>query len=350
MNFSKNLFYTAFFLAVFAFFPKETLSQPQLTVPQLSQKASVTQTIGLTDISIDYHRPLVKGRKIWGGLVPYNEVWRAGANENTTISFTDNVKINGKDLPAGKYGLHMIPTENEWTVILSRDNAAWGSFFYNADHDALRIKVKPQTADFVEALTYSFTDPTANSVEVNLHWEKLNVSFKVDVDVKNVVLASIRKELTGLAGFYWQPFNQAAAYCLQNDINLDEGMKWADKSISISKTFSNLRVKAGLLNKLGKTEEASKLIDAAWKVATENEINLLGYQYLNVQNYDKAIETFKMNIEKHPDSWNVYDSLAEAYAKSGNKELALRNYEKALNMTDDQVQKDRITKTIQSLQ
>jgi Protein of unknown function (DUF2911) len=350
MNFSKNLFYTAFLLAVVAFFPKETLSQPQLTVPQLSQKASVTQTIGLSDISIDYHRPLVKGRKIWGGLVPYNEVWRAGANENTTISFTDNVKINGMDLPAGKYGLHMIPTENEWTVIFSRDNAAWGSFFYNADHDALRIKVKPQTADFVEALTYSFTDPTANSVEVNLHWEKLNVSFKVDVDVKNVVLASIRKELTGLAGFYWQPFNQAAAYCLQNDINLDEGMKWADKSISISKTFSNLRVKAGLLNKLGKTEEASKLIDAAWKVATENEINLLGYQYLNVQNYDKAIETFKMNIEKHPDSWNVYDSLAEAYAKSGNKELALKNYEKALNMTTDQVQKDRIAKTIQSIQ
>jgi hypothetical protein len=350
MNFSKNLFYAVFITAVFAFFPKETLSQPQLTLPQLSQKASVTQTIGLTDISIDYHRPLVKGRKIWGGLVPYNEVWRAGANENTTISFTDNVKINGMDLPAGKYGLHMIPTENEWTVIFSRDNAAWGSFFYNADHDALRIKVKPQTADFVEALTYSFTDPTANSVEVNLHWEKLNVLFKVDVDVKNVVLASIRKELTGLAGFYWQPFNQAAAYCLQNDINLDEGMKWADKSISISKTFSNLRVKAGLLNKLGKTEEASKLIDAAWKVATENEINLLGYQYLNLQNYDKAIETFKMNIEKHPDSWNVYDSLAEAYAKSGNKDLALKNYEKALNMTTDQVQKDRITKTIQSLQ
>jgi tetratricopeptide (TPR) repeat protein len=349
MNFSRNLYYVLFILAVFAFFPKETLSQPQLTVPQLSQKASVTQTIGLTDISIDYHRPLVKGRKIWGGLVPYNEVWRAGANENTTISFSDNVKINGMDLPAGKYGLHMIPTENEWTIIFSKDNAAWGSFFYNAEHDALRIKVKPQTADFAEALTYSFTDPTANSVEVNLHWEKLNVSFKVDVDVKNVVLASIRKELTGLAGFYWQPFNQAAAYCLQNDINLDEGMKWADKSISISKTFSNLRVKAGLLNKLGKTEEAGKLIDDAWKVATENEINLLGYQYLNVQNYDKAIETFKMNIEKHPDSWNVYDSLAEAYAKSGNKELALKNYEKALNMTDDQVQKDRITKTIQSL-
>jgi tetratricopeptide (TPR) repeat protein len=172
----------------------------------------------------------------------------------------------------------------------------------------------------------------------------------VDVDVKNVVLASIRKELTGLAGFYWQPFNQAAAYCLQNDINLDEGMKWADKSISITKTFSNLRVKAGLLNKLGKSEEAGKLLDDAWDIATENEINLLGYQYLNMQNYDKAIETFKRNIEKHPDSWNVYDSLAEAYAKSGNKELALKNYEKALKMTDDQAQKDRISKTIQSLQ
>jgi tetratricopeptide (TPR) repeat protein len=349
MNLSKNLSCAALIIAVCAFFPKEILAQPQLTFPQLSQKASVKQTIGLTDISIDYHRPLVKGRKIWGGLVPYNEVWRAGANENTTIDFSDNVKINGMDLPAGKYGLHMIPSENEWTIIFNKDNAAWGSFFYNPGQDALRIKVKPQTADFVEALTYTFTDPTTNSVEANLRWEKLNVPFKIVVDVKNVVLASIRKELTGLAGFYWQPFMQAAAYCLRNDFSLDDGTKWVDKSISINKNFSNMRVKAGLLNKLGKTEEAGKLIDDAWKIATENEINTTGYQYLNAKNYDKAIETFKMNIDRHPDSWNVYDSLADAYEKSGNKELALENYGKALKMTVDQKQKDRISKTIQNL-
>lgn len=349
MNLSKNLFYAALILAVFVSFPEEILSQPQLTLPQLSQKASVTQTIGLTEVSIDYHRPLVKGRKIWGGLVPYNEVWRAGANENTTISFSDNVKINGIDLPAGKYGFHIIPTESEWTIIFSKDNAAWGSFFYNPDHDALRIKVKPQVTDFVEALTYNFTNPTANSVEVNLHWEKLNVPFKVEVDVNRVVLESIRKQLTGLAGFFWQPFNQAAAFCLRNDISLDQGMKWVDKSISINKNFSNMRVKSALLGKLGKTNEAAKLMDDAWKIATENEINVMGYQYLNANNYNKAIETFKMNIEKHPDSWNVYDSLAEAYEKSGNKELALVNYEKALKMTEDQTQKDRITKTIQNL-
>ena len=349
MNLSKNLFYAALILAVVAFSPKEILSQPQLTLPQLSQKASVTQTIGLTDITIDYHRPLVKGRKIWGVLVPYNKVWRAGANENTTISFSDNVKINGMELPAGKYGFHTIPTENEWTIIFSKDNAAWGSYFYDPNHDALRIKVKPQTADFVEALTFTFTDPTANSVEVNLHWEKLNVPFKVEVDVHNVFLNSIRKELTGLAGFYWQPFTQAAAYCLRNDVSLDEGIKWIDKSIPINKNFSNMRVKSGLLSKLGKTEEADKIMDDAWKIATENEINAVGYQYLNAKNYDKAIETFKMNTEKHPDSWNVYDSLAEAYEKSGNKEMALENYEKALKMTDDQTQKDRINKTIQNL-
>ena len=349
MNFSRNMYYSVLILVVVAFLPIEILSQPQLTLPQLSQKASVTQTIGLTEISIEYHRPLVKGRKIWGGLVPYNEVWRAGADENTTISFSDNVKINGMDLPAGTYGFHTIPTESEWTIIFSKDNAAWGSFFYNPDHDALRIKVKPQAADFVEALKYSFTNPTANSVEVNLHWEKLNVPFKVEVDVNQVVLENIRKQLIGLAGFFWQPFNQAAAYCLRNNFDFDEGLKWADKSISINKNFSNMRVKSALLGKLGKTDDAAKLMDDAWKIATENEINAMGYQYLNANNYEKAIEAFKMNIERHPDSWNVYDSLAEAYEKSGNKELALANYEKALKMTEDQTQKDRITRTIQNL-
>ena len=138
-----------------------SVAQAQSTIldlPRASQHAVVTQRIGITDVSINYHRPLVNKRKIWGGVVPYGDVWRAGANENTTIAFSDPVSVEGKTLPKGTYGLHMIPGENEWTVIFSRNSTSWGSFTYDQKEDALRVAVKPQPAEFHEALTYDFDD------------------------------------------------------------------------------------------------------------------------------------------------------------------------------------------------
>ena len=189
--------------------------QTQLTVPEASQAATVTQRIGITDIKIDYHSPLAKGREIWGKLVPYNEVWRAGANENTTISFSHDVKIEGAALPAGKYGLHMIPTEKEWTIIFSKDADAWGSFFYAKGQDALRVKVTPKAGAMQDWLSYTFMDPKDQSVVVALKWEKLTVPFKVEINVSETVVQNMRKELTGLNGFFWQGYNQAAAYSLR---------------------------------------------------------------------------------------------------------------------------------------
>jgi Protein of unknown function (DUF2911) len=162
-----------------------------LDLPLQSQHATVMQTIGITDITVDYHRPLVNGRQIWGKTVPYGQVWRAGANENTTITFTDPVKIEGQPLDKGTYGLHVIPDENKWTVIFSKTSTAWGSFTYKPDEDALRVTVKPQAADFHEALTYDFDSVKPDSALVTLRWEKLAVPFKVDVAVNDIVKASI---------------------------------------------------------------------------------------------------------------------------------------------------------------
>src|SRR5277367_946763 len=162
-----------------------------LDLPLGSQRAEVSQRIGITDVTIDYHRPLVNDRKIWDGLVPYGKVWRAGANENTTITFSDPVTIEGKPLDKGTYGLHMIPNANEWTIIFSKVATAWGSFTYDQSEDALRVTVKPRAADMHNALTYDFEQLQPDSAVVVLQWEKIAVPFKIAVNVHEVVEASL---------------------------------------------------------------------------------------------------------------------------------------------------------------
>src|SRR5712671_7531969 len=195
----RNFALTPLFVAVvFA----ATLGHAQsavLDLPRDSQHAKIIQRVGITDITVNYHRPLVKGRKVWGGLVPYGQVWRAGANENTTIEFTDPVTIEGKPLPKGTYGLHMIPGESEWTVIFSRNSTSWGSFTYDQVEDALRVTVKPQAAEFHEALTYDFDDVGPDSSIVTLRWEKVAVPFKVGVNTHEIVEQNLHNQLRGLA-------------------------------------------------------------------------------------------------------------------------------------------------------
>jgi tetratricopeptide (TPR) repeat protein len=320
-----------------------------LALPDASQRASVTQRIGLTDIALSYHQPAVSKRTIWGGLVPYGEVWRAGANENTTITFSSPVKVNGKELPAGTYGLHMLPAEKDWTVIFSKEAQAWGSFSYDQKEDALRVTATPQPGEFQERLSYTFDDPTNTSTGISLRWEKLRVPFTVEVDTPAVVVASLREQLRGLPRFSWQGWNQAAAYCAQNGVNLDEAMSWVDSSIKINETFSNLRTKATLLEKKGDAKTAAELRTKAFTLANEQEMNLYGYQLLGQGKVDEAIEIFKKNVKDHPGSWNVYDSLGEAYAKKGDKAQARANYEKASSMAGDDSQKKRIAAELAKL-
>jgi hypothetical protein len=219
---------------------------PQLFAPRPSPGAVVTQTIGLTDVTIRYSRPGVKERKIWGALVPYGEVWRTGANENTTITFSTAVKVEGKELPAGTYGLQTIPTEKDWTLILSKDADEWGAFSYNPEHDALRATVTPATGmHSKERMEFYFDDLTDTSATVKLVWEKLVVPFKIEVDTTAQVAAKQR----------WQGLYQGANWCIDNRC-VDKAEKWLDASIALDANFNNLRAEANLYAKKGQTKDA----------------------------------------------------------------------------------------------
>lgn len=303
---------------------------PPLTLPQPSQGASVSQTVGLTEITITYHRPRVQGREIWGKLVPYGEVWRAGANENTTVEFSTPVLVDGQALPAGRYGLHALPTATSWQWIFSKVDSNWGSFSYDAAEDALRIEARPEPAPFVEALAYTFDDATDKETTVALRWEKLRVPFRVTVDTPEVVYQSLKRELRGLPQFFWQPWNQAAATLLANKVHLDEALVWVERSISIQKTFANSLTKSKLLAAKGDRAGAQRLVDEALPGATEAELNAYGYQLLAGGNAAEAVAIFRENVKRHPESWNALDSLAEGVLAAGNRDEAATLYRKAL--------------------
>lgn len=229
----------------------------EIRTPRPSPDATVSQIVGVTEVSIDYSSPGVKGRKIWGGLVPYDEVWRTGANEVTSITFGDPVKVNASELPAGTYGIHTIPGELEWEIIFSKNTEVNGSSNYDSEKDALRIKVKPEEHHFVERMTFMFTDVTDNSVNVNLMWDKLKVSFKVETNTNDLFLSHAREELS------WAPAFQAAQYCLNADINLEQALEWIEASCLISEVYWNTRVKAQLQNKLGMRDDAIATMETA---------------------------------------------------------------------------------------
>jgi len=321
---------------------------PRLSLPDASPHASVSQRVGLTDITIDYHRPAVGKRKIWGALVPYDEPWRAGANENTTFTFSSPVTVGSKQLPAGTYGFHIIPTAKTWTVAFSNVSTAWGSFSYDPKEDAVRFTVNPTPAELEESLEYRFENPTETSTTVVLQWEKLQISFPITVDTKAVTLASLKGQLRGLARFSWQPWNNAATWCIKAECGADQALAWTDESIKVQPSFGNLTTKAKLIEKKDPAG-ASKLRADAMKLATEVDVNLLAYQYLGDKKYPEALDLFRKNVKDHPESWNVYDSLGEGLAATGDKKGAVTNYEKALAMTQDPAQKKRINGVLAGL-
>ena len=336
------------FVPVFLAFAPAAPAQIPLALPEGSPKASASQTVGLTELTVTYHRPAVNKRKIWGGLVPYGDVWRAGANENTTLTASTPFTFGGKAVPAGTYGLHMLPAEGDWAVILSSQAKAWGSFSYDQKEDVVRVSVKPEPADFVERLGYTFDEPTGDATALALRWEKLRVAVPIAVDSKQVTLAGIRDQLRGLPRFSWQGWNQAANWCARNDVTSDEALAWADRSIRMQKTFANLRTKALLLEKKGDAKTAAALRAEALPLATEVDVNALGYQLLGDGKTAEALEFFRKNTKDHPQSWNVWDSLAEGLEKSGDVKGARENYQKALTMAPED-QKKRITDTVARL-
>ena len=289
-------------------------SQTNLDLPYASQAAQVKQRVGVTDITITYHRPVINGRKIWGGLVPTGQVWRAGANENTTIEFSTPVSIEGKPLPAGTYGLHMIPNADTWTVIFSKMAVAWGSYTYNQSEDALRVDVKPHPIEMEEALEYEFEDLKPDSVAVTMKWEKVAVPFRVSVNLNDTVIASIRNQLRGRAQYSWETLNEAANFCLTHKTNLEDGLKWADLSIQNEERFENLSTKADLLQAMNRTDEAKKVRDHAMEVASPIQLYNYARGLQAQKRSDEAMAIFKTVAAKAPET--VVGHLAAARLKS----------------------------------
>jgi hypothetical protein len=325
-------------------------AQNDLNLPDVSQAAEVKQRIALTDITVNYHRPLVNGRKIWGVVVPYGKVWRAGANENTTIEFSDPVSIEGKPLAKGTYGLHMIPNQDSWTVIFSKTNTGWGSYSYKQDEDALRVDVKPRPlAELKEALEFDFEDLKPDATAVTLKWEKLGVPFTVSIKDADQTLQNIRAQLKGRGQFTWQALDEGAQFCLTRKINLDEALKWADASIQNEERFDNLSTKADILKALNRPDEAKKTWDQALGKAAAPQLYTYGRQLQNQKKGTEAMEIFKEVANRFPQG--VFGYLAQARIKSaaGDFAGALKDAKQAQDAAPSDAQKQAIQGLIDRL-
>lgn len=245
------------------------------TLPQASPAATVKQTVGITELSVSYSRPSVNGREIWGKLVPYGlsdlgwagakaAPWRAGANQNTVITFEHDAKVEGQPIAAGSYGLHLIlDASGDTTVIFSQDYEAWGSYFYDPSKDALRVDVKSRESEHVEQLKYSFSEVAKTSAVLSLAWEKLTIAIKIEVDTDAIVLDSLKQQMRNAHGFRYQNIMDGANYLLANDLELELALEWAE--IAINRPWvgrrlpETLELKAKILDKLGRTEEATSI-------------------------------------------------------------------------------------------
>jgi tetratricopeptide (TPR) repeat protein len=323
-----------------------------LDLPMQSQRAQISQRIGITDITISYHRPLVNDRKVWGDLVPYGKVWRAGANINTTIAFSDPVQIEGKPLDKGTYGLHMIPNADEWTIIFSKNSTSWGAFTYDEAEDALRVSVKPRAADMHNALTYDFDELKPDSAVVELEWEKVAVPFKVSVDVHDAVQASLKKQLRNLSQYTWISWDDAANYLLTEKIGYDEALKYANKSIETEDRYDNELTKSKVLTALNRKEEAATAQKKALDFASPLQIHFYARQLQGEKRSDEAFVIFRENAKKHPEQWFVHSGLARIYCSQGKFDDAAKEMKLALTGAPDSQKSyvDGLVKKLESKQ
>ena len=336
-----------------------SMAQIPLTVAPSggNKKAAVQERIGLTDVSIHYHRPGVKGRegKIWGQLVHTGFInqdfgtskaapWRAGANENTTIEFSTPVKIEGQALPAGKYGFFIAYDPAECTLIFSKNNNSWGSYYYQEKEDVFRIKVKPQALDkSVEWLKYEFLNQKENSAVVSLQWEKLAIPFTIEVDYIATQLESFRNELRSDRGFIWLSWDQAAQWCVQRNVNLEEALLWTDSSTNGGfggdRSFQAWSTRAQVLQKLGRNEEAAATMKKALPFGGMNDVHQYGRQLLGLKYYKEAFEVFKLNYDKNPKEFTTLMGMMRGYSGLGDFKNALKFANLALPIAPPQQKK-----------
>ena len=346
-------------------------SQAQITLTQLpsggNKKAMVGERIGLTDVVIHYDRPAVKGRegKIWGQLVPVGFVdqgfgnskaapWRAGSNENTTIEFSNDVTIEGQPLKKGKYGFFIAYDSTESTLIFSSNSSSWGSYYYDPKEDVLRVKVRPvRTNHSVEWMRYEFINQTENAATIALQWERLMIPFKVETDYIKHQIASFQNELRTQRGFYWLPWDQAAQWCLQRNVNLEQALQWADSASSPTfggnAHFGPKATKAQILQKLGRGEEAMAIMKEALPLANMQELHGYGRSLLAQKKFKEALEVFQTNFQKNPGKFTTLVGLTRGLSANGDYKNALKYAEQALPLAPDSNNKNAIAGMIDKL-
>lgn len=330
-----------------------------------NQQSSVTQWIGLVSVTITYRGPDVHGpngedRKghIWGELVHYgfkdpdgygtsvSSPWRAGSNEITTATFSHDVKVNGKDIKAGTYGMMLIVEKDKpWTWIFSKNSTSWGVYYYNPEEDVLRVEAVPEESPYTEWLTYGFDERQLLSARAYLQWENKRISFKVEVpNGMQLYVDKMRAELTSYAGFNSDNWVRCARFCLNNKINLTEALKWIDISMNSErfngqKTFASMQIKADLLNELNRASEADAVMNDAMSMATMNDIHQYGKSLLSKGKNNRALEIFKLNRQKNADDkFITFVGLARGYAAVGNSKEAIKNWEIAIkNIPENQL-------------
>lgn len=332
-----------------------------------NKKSSLSERIGITDVTIHYDRPGVKGRegKIWGQLIPVGFAdpgfgtskaapWRAGSNENSTFEFSTDVKIEGQPLAAGRYGFFIAYDPNECTIIFSKNSTSWGHFYYNESEDALRVKVKPQALDkSVEWLKYEFMNQTENTAVVALQWEKLMIPLKIEVDYVNTQIESFRRELRTDKGFNWTAWDQAAQWCVQRNVNLEEALLWSDSATSVTfggdQSFQSWSTKAGILDKLGRSDDAAAIIKKALPLANMQQVHQYGRSLLAQKKVKEALEVFKMNYDKNPNQFTTLMGLTRGYSANTDYKNALKYANMALPLAPNQQNKTNVETMIQKL-
>ncbi|HEX8737582.1 MAG TPA: DUF2911 domain-containing protein [Pyrinomonadaceae bacterium] len=333
-----------------------------------TKKAVVSEQVGLTQVTITYHRPAVKGRegKIWGEVVHKGFVdqgfgsgnpapWRAGANENTVIEFDNDVKIEGQPLPKGKYGFFIAYEPAESIIIFSKRSDAWGSFFYDEKEDALRVKVKPQPLEkSVEFLKYEFSDSTPNSAVIALSWEKLSIPFKVEVDYLKQQFEAFVAESQNPRSFTSQSLNIAASWTLQNNYQLEKGLEWATRASGQQfpgdpTSFPALSTKAAILDKLGRADEAAAVIKNALPYGSVVELQQFGRQLLAAKKPQAALEVFQFNYNKNPNQFITLTGMARGLSANGDYAKALEFANKALALAPNDANKKAVQAMIEKL-
>jgi len=351
---------SAFFL-LFAIFQTST-AQMDLPPSGGNPRATLTEEVGITSITIKYSRPDVNGRegKIWGTLVTYgftsqnlntnkNDMpWRAGANETTTITFEHDVKVEGQPIKAGTYGLYMAVWPEKVTLIFSKQADAWGSFFYDEKNDVLRVDVKPVALDkSVEYLKYEFIEHKEKYCVIALQWEKLSIPFKVEVDVENIVLARMREQVTGQRGFTPLNLTAAANYFLNKNINLDEALAWSQRAGNF-KSFATLNTLGTAYTKLNRLKEADSTMNEALVFANPNQYVGYGRSLITAKRLDRSLEIFNAAQKKYGDSYTVNAGYMSYYSAKGDFKKAMDYANKALAQAPEAV-KPTITANIAKL-